>query len=161
MSNLNQHPLFPSTQVIICFIWLLTSPPHANNNTDHSAVIIIECVTGSEIGFWCVLGYISILACMCLLMAFFCSKAAWQFQWGKVHHLQHVDILRSVDYIYSSLCEHSWEIYCGRPYFCYFSLSFWCPFLHFCSKVLYHSTGTRKKQQEKYDAKININCTCC
>ncbi|XP_071061267.1 extracellular calcium-sensing receptor-like [Pseudochaenichthys georgianus] len=70
-------------QVIICLIWLLTSPPHANNNTDHSAVIIIECVTGSEIGFWCVLGYISILACMCLLMAFFARKLPDNFNEAK------------------------------------------------------------------------------
>ncbi|KAI9538758.1 hypothetical protein NQZ68_012411 [Dissostichus eleginoides] len=71
-------------EVIICLIWLLTSPPHANNNnTDHSAVIIIECVTGSEIGFWCVLGYISILACMCLLMAFFARKLPDNFNEAK------------------------------------------------------------------------------
>ncbi|KAI3353702.1 hypothetical protein L3Q82_004944 [Scortum barcoo] len=41
-----------AVQVIICLIWLLTSPPHANNNSDYySATIIIECVTGSEVGF--------------------------------------------------------------------------------------------------------------
>ncbi|XP_034723364.1 extracellular calcium-sensing receptor-like [Etheostoma cragini] len=63
-----------AVQVIICVIWLLTSPPHANNNTDHTATIIIECVTGSEVGFWCVLGYIGILACICFLMAFLARK---------------------------------------------------------------------------------------
>ncbi|KAI3353701.1 hypothetical protein L3Q82_004943 [Scortum barcoo] len=43
---------FKPWQVIICLIWLLTSPPYVNNNSDYfSATIIIECVTGSEVAF--------------------------------------------------------------------------------------------------------------
>ncbi|XP_051254230.1 extracellular calcium-sensing receptor-like isoform X2 [Dicentrarchus labrax] len=73
-----------AVQVIICLVWLLTSPPHANNNTDyHSATIIIECATGSAVGFWCVLGYIGILACMCFLMAFLARKLPDNFNEAK------------------------------------------------------------------------------
>ena len=75
---------FVSTQVIISLIWLVTHPPHANSNTNyHSATIIIECVPGSEVGFWCVLGYIGILACMCFLMAFLARRLPDNFNEAK------------------------------------------------------------------------------
>ncbi|XP_041851781.1 extracellular calcium-sensing receptor-like [Melanotaenia boesemani] len=64
-----------AVQVLICLIWLSTSPPYASNTTNYlSATVIIQCVTGSEVGFWSVLGYIGILACMCLIMAFLARK---------------------------------------------------------------------------------------
>lgn len=86
MSLKNDHSpvIFEFFQVIICFIWLLTSPPHANNNTDyHGATIIKECVPGSEVGFWSVLGYIGILACGCLLMAFLARNLPDNFNEAK------------------------------------------------------------------------------
>ncbi|KAM4627566.1 LOW QUALITY PROTEIN: extracellular calcium-sensing receptor-like [Polymixia lowei] len=67
--------LCTAIQGLICLIWLLTNPPYANHNTGYlSATIIIECATGSEAGFWCVLGYIGFLACTCFLMAFLARK---------------------------------------------------------------------------------------
>lgn len=75
---------FCSTQGLICLIWLVTNPPHANINIGfHSATIIMECVAGSEVGFWCVLGYIGVLACACLLMAFLARKLPDNFNEAK------------------------------------------------------------------------------
>ncbi|XP_071784028.2 extracellular calcium-sensing receptor [Centroberyx gerrardi] len=76
--------LCTAVQVLICLVWLLTSPPYANHNTGYlSATIIIECGTGSEVGFWCVLGYIGVLACMCFLMAFLARKLPDNFNEAK------------------------------------------------------------------------------
>ncbi|XP_038149387.1 extracellular calcium-sensing receptor-like [Cyprinodon tularosa] len=73
-----------AVQILVCLIWLLTSPPHANYNTDyHSSKIIIECATGSDVGFWLVLGYIGILACMCLALAFLARKLPDHFNEAK------------------------------------------------------------------------------
>ncbi len=58
-------------QALICIIWLTTTPPFTSYNTKFmSATIIVECAVGSEVGFWCVLGYIGLLACLCFLMHF-------------------------------------------------------------------------------------------
>lgn len=72
-------------KVLICLIWVLINPPHAHQNVDyHSATIIIECVTGSDVGFWLVLGYISLLACLCLILAFLARNLPDNFNEAKL-----------------------------------------------------------------------------
>ncbi|XP_068959143.1 vomeronasal type-2 receptor 26-like [Petaurus breviceps papuanus] len=59
-------------QVILCGIWLGTSTPFLGTDT-HSEPghIIIECKEGSVIAFYCVLGYMGILALGSFMVAFF------------------------------------------------------------------------------------------
>ena len=62
-------------QVIICTVWLVVSPPTPLRLMPReSAVIILLCDEGSPIAFALVLGYISLLACLCLLLAFLARK---------------------------------------------------------------------------------------
>ncbi|XP_036599495.1 vomeronasal type-2 receptor 26-like [Trichosurus vulpecula] len=58
-------------QVILCGIWLGTSPPFLGVDTNSEpGHIIIECKEGSTIAFYCVLGYMGILALGSFMVAF-------------------------------------------------------------------------------------------
>eukprot|EP00079_Xenopus_tropicalis_P038185 XP_017951956.1 PREDICTED: vomeronasal type-2 receptor 26-like [Xenopus tropicalis] len=58
-------------QVVICACWLGISPPFPQYNMeDEVGKIIAECNEGSLIGFYCVLGYLGVLASVSFIIAF-------------------------------------------------------------------------------------------
>nr|XP_006009627.1 PREDICTED: vomeronasal type-2 receptor 26-like [Latimeria chalumnae] len=58
-------------QVVICVIWLAKSSPFPiENMKSHVGVIILECNEGSTTAFWCVLGYMGLLAIVSFIVAF-------------------------------------------------------------------------------------------
>ena len=72
-------------QVIICAGWLLVAPPTPNQMMPReSAVVILLCDEGSRIAFALVLGYIGLLACLCLLLAFLARKLPDNFNEAKL-----------------------------------------------------------------------------
>ncbi|KAM9324374.1 vomeronasal type-2 receptor 26-like [Gastrophryne carolinensis] len=74
-------PLF---QVVICVVWLRTCPPypelHINSNTD---TIFADCNEGSNIFFYAMLGYMSVLATISFLVAFLSRKLPDSFNEGQ------------------------------------------------------------------------------
>ncbi|KAM3823788.1 vomeronasal type-2 receptor 26-like [Vipera latastei] len=71
-------------QIILCTIWLFTFPPFPDFNFHLMAKeIILECNEGSFIMFYCVLGFMGILALISFTLAFFARKLPDTFNEAK------------------------------------------------------------------------------
>ncbi|XP_005937977.1 extracellular calcium-sensing receptor-like [Haplochromis burtoni] len=76
---------FTCIQVIICVIWLSLSPPRPQSDFGfQGSKVTLECTMESVVGFSLVLGYIGLLACTCLLLAFLARKLPDNFNEAKL-----------------------------------------------------------------------------
>uniref|UniRef100_UPI0037E9C917 extracellular calcium-sensing receptor-like n=1 Tax=Semicossyphus pulcher TaxID=241346 RepID=UPI0037E9C917 len=77
--------VFTSIQVIICVIWLSLSPPVPQADLNIPGLTVtLKCAMASVVGFSLVLGYIGLLACTCLLLAFLARKLPDNFNEAKL-----------------------------------------------------------------------------
>ncbi|XP_075956731.1 extracellular calcium-sensing receptor-like [Anarhichas minor] len=72
-------------QIVICVLWLKLNPPFPDMVFRHNnKKIVLECNTGSEAAFYAVLGYIGILALICLVLAFLARNLPDNFNEAKL-----------------------------------------------------------------------------
>ncbi|XP_029437606.1 vomeronasal type-2 receptor 26-like [Rhinatrema bivittatum] len=71
-------------QVLICATWLALCPPFPEKNTKlKTGIIIWQCNECSDVAFWCMLGYMGLLACVSFLVAFLARKLPDSFNEAK------------------------------------------------------------------------------
>uniref|UniRef100_A0A4W6FBT3 Olfactory receptor C family, r1 n=1 Tax=Lates calcarifer TaxID=8187 RepID=A0A4W6FBT3_LATCA len=71
--------------VIICAVWLSLSPPVPQQDLGfQGSKVTLKCAMASVVGFSLVLGYIGLLACTCLLLAFLARKLPDNFNEAKL-----------------------------------------------------------------------------
>uniref|UniRef100_A0A4W6FDM3 Olfactory receptor C family, r1 n=1 Tax=Lates calcarifer TaxID=8187 RepID=A0A4W6FDM3_LATCA len=76
---------FTCIQVIICAIWLSLSPPMPHHDLGfQGSKVTLKCAMASVVGFSLVLGYIGLLACTCLFLAFLARKLPDNFNEAKL-----------------------------------------------------------------------------
>ncbi|XP_021044686.1 vomeronasal type-2 receptor 116-like, partial [Mus pahari] len=77
-------PICTLIQVIVCAVWLGASPPSVNIDaqSEHGHIIIV-CHKGSDIAFYCVLGYLASLAFGSFTLAFFARNLPGAFNEAK------------------------------------------------------------------------------
>uniref|UniRef100_H3AS48 G-protein coupled receptors family 3 profile domain-containing protein n=1 Tax=Latimeria chalumnae TaxID=7897 RepID=H3AS48_LATCH len=72
-------------QIIICVTWLASSPPFPEENMKPDpGKIIIECNEGSTVAFWCMLGYMGLLASVSFIVAFIARNLPDSFNEAKL-----------------------------------------------------------------------------
>eukprot|EP00079_Xenopus_tropicalis_P023405 XP_012815784.1 PREDICTED: metabotropic glutamate receptor 3-like [Xenopus tropicalis] len=72
-------------QLCVCGIWLILSPPFSELDTETKpGIIIINCNEGSATAFWCMLGYLGLLASISFIVAFLARRLPDSFNEAKL-----------------------------------------------------------------------------
>ncbi|XP_053319866.1 extracellular calcium-sensing receptor-like [Spea bombifrons] len=71
-------------QTFLCILWVFLSPPFLEHNIKiKPGIIVIECNEGSPVAFWCMLGYLGLLATVSFIVAFLARRLPDSFNEAK------------------------------------------------------------------------------
>ncbi|XP_078515269.1 extracellular calcium-sensing receptor-like [Lissotriton helveticus] len=72
-------------QIVICVVWLVKSPPFAElNMVSYKEKLIVQCNEGGAIFFYCMLGYMGLLATVSFVVAFVSRNLPGSFNEAKL-----------------------------------------------------------------------------
>ncbi|KAM8972564.1 vomeronasal type-2 receptor 26-like [Pelodytes ibericus] len=95
-------------QFILCISWISLAPPYPEDNIEtHPGLIITECNEGTPIAFWCMLGYLGLLAAISFIVAFTARRLPDSFNEAKFITFSMLAFLSVwLSYIPASLSAH-------------------------------------------------------
>uniref|UniRef100_A0A8C5PDQ5 G-protein coupled receptors family 3 profile domain-containing protein n=1 Tax=Leptobrachium leishanense TaxID=445787 RepID=A0A8C5PDQ5_9ANUR len=71
-------------QLVLCISWISLAPPFPEDNIQTKpGIIIVECNEGSPTAFWCMLGYLGLLATISFIVAFLARRLPNSFNEAK------------------------------------------------------------------------------
>uniref|UniRef100_A0A8C5PCB3 G-protein coupled receptors family 3 profile domain-containing protein n=1 Tax=Leptobrachium leishanense TaxID=445787 RepID=A0A8C5PCB3_9ANUR len=71
-------------QLVLCISWISLAPPFTEDNIQTKrGIIIVECNEGSPTAFWCMLGYLGLLATISFIVAFLARRLPDSFNEAK------------------------------------------------------------------------------
>ena len=145
----NVIPMCSLIRVIVCEVWLGTSPPFLDMDTpSEPKELFIMCNKASVTAFYWVLGYPDPLALGTFSLGFPGQDPTWHLQWSHIVDLQHAGVLQCLGHLPPCLAPRA------RSWWPWRSSPCWPPVPgprpHLCPRGLHYPPETREEHFERF-----------